>query len=127
MILIVNKYLIWNRFLNQAIIWQLVFLATSAAIFLVILLLAATKPIPLYLLPSIAGAYVTAWLIGTVTPGAPAGLGVRETVLLLLIGSHFTEQNVLFAALLMRVITLLGDSLFFAATLTLSNKNHENL
>ena len=35
---------------------------------------------------SVPGAAIAAWLVGLVTPGAPAGLGVREAVMLLILG-----------------------------------------
>jgi glycosyltransferase 2 family protein len=61
---------------------------------------------------SVIPGYALAWLCGFAVPGAAAGLGVREAVLLLL----FRESPAaLFAALGMRVVTTLGDICFFAA------------
>ena len=61
---------------------------------------------------SVIPAYVLAWLCGFAVPGAAAGLGVREAVMVLL----FRETPAaLFAALGMRVVTTLGDVCFFAA------------
>lgn len=61
----------------------------------------------------ITGAYVTAWLVGLVTPGAPAGIGVREFVLLFLLRDTVNAPNLLTAVILGRVITIGGDLFFF--------------
>ncbi|WP_292442281.1 hypothetical protein [Mesorhizobium sp.] len=64
--------------------------------------------------PAIAGAYALAWLVGLVTPGAPAGIGVREAVLLFLLGGLSSGPVILLAVVIGRAITVLGDLLFFA-------------
>lgn len=61
----------------------------------------------------ICGAYVIAWLIGLVTPGAPAGIGVREAVLLSLLGSLVPPADLVLAILLGRIINIIGDLFFF--------------
>lgn len=66
------------------------------------------------LYPAVAGAYVLAWLVGLATPGAPAGLGVREAVLLFLLGGLSSSPVILLAVVIGRTITVLGDLLFFA-------------
>jgi uncharacterized membrane protein YbhN (UPF0104 family) len=59
------------------------------------------------------GAFVVAWLVGLVTPGAPAGVGVRELVLMALLKGLVPEDDLLMAVLLSRVVTVGGDGLFF--------------
>ena len=46
-------------------------------------------------------------------PGAPGGLGIREAALVALLGATVGESTVLLAAVMFRMITTLGDSLFF--------------
>lgn len=48
-------------------------------------------------------------------PGAPAGIGVRETVLVLLLGSYMIEADLLMAVLIGRIVTVFGDVIFFLA------------
>jgi uncharacterized membrane protein YbhN (UPF0104 family) len=62
-----------------------------------------------------SGAYVVAWLAGLVTPGAPAGVGVREMVLIFLLGHAIPETELLPAVVVSRLVTVAGDVLFFAA------------
>ncbi len=58
--------------------------------------------------------YVVAWLLGLITPGAPAGFGVREMVLMFLLKGLVTETDLLLAVVLGRVVTMGGDALFGA-------------
>lgn len=59
-------------------------------------------------------AYLLAWLAGFVVPGAPGGLGVRESVLVLLLSiyPHGAEAIALALGLGMRFVSTLGDALF---------------
>lgn len=57
----------------------------------------------------LAGLAPVAWIAGFLVPGAPGGLGPREAVLLILSGGAMAEDVALAAALLLRVVTTLGD------------------
>lgn len=59
-------------------------------------------------------AYLLAWLAGFVVPGAPGGLGVRESVLLLLLSADHPDSQALALALGlgMRFVSTLGDAFF---------------
>ncbi|GEM_PF-1491405 len=62
----------------------------------------------------IVTAYIFSWLMGYITPGSPAGIGVREAVLVLLLGPAFGREAVISAAIIHRTITILGDILTFS-------------
>ena len=47
--------------------------------------------------------------MGFVTIGAPGGIGVRESVLLMLLSGTLGEGHVLVAALFLRIISILAD------------------
>ncbi|EIK95624.1 hypothetical protein PMM47T1_16098 [Pseudomonas sp. M47T1] len=97
-----------------AFIYQAVFLGVSAGIFTALIsVISKNEIIPMTLWPSIGGAYIIAWLAGLVTPGAPAGVGIREMVLLLLLKGTVQEADLLMATLLGRLVTVTGDLLFF--------------
>ncbi len=62
--------------------WYALFLTLAGAIFVGVLMIVATSVDRLLLIvPALLGAYVIAWLAGLLTPGPPAGAGVREVVL----------------------------------------------
>lgn len=59
-------------------------------------------------------AYALAWLAGFVTPGAPAGLGVREFVFVIILGPAMGESPALILAGLLRLAAILGDIIAFS-------------
>ena len=98
---------------------HLLFLIVASANFTTLLVLLAPGSGSSLPWPAACGAYAAAWLAGFVTPGAPAGLGVREAVLVLLLGGHAAEPDLLAAVVLNRAVTALGDTLFFGIAWTL--------
>lgn len=112
--------------LARALGWQAAFLLISGAVFVAVLQLNSHgSQVPYSTLPVICGAYVLAWLAGLVTPGAPAGVGVREAVLLLLLGKWFAPADLLMAVVLGRAVTASGDLLFYLHALSIRTKLHE--
>lgn len=62
----------------------------------------------------LAMAYIASWIIGLLTPGAPAGLGVREAVLLGLLATTVSDQAVLAAVVVVsRVMNVVSDVAYF--------------
>lgn len=97
---------------------QLLFLAISGAVFVIVLgAVAGASKLDMQDWVLIGAAYVVAWLAGLLTPGAPAGVGVRELVLLLLLKGIVADADMLSAVLLGRFVTVVGDVLFFVAAL----------
>ncbi|KQO62179.1 lysylphosphatidylglycerol synthase transmembrane domain-containing protein [Curtobacterium sp. Leaf261] len=62
------------------------------------------------LFPIAAGAYAVAWLVGFVVVIAPAGLGPREGVLVLLLGAAAGASGALALAVVSRAFMTLGDA-----------------
>ena len=58
-------------------------------------------------------AFALSWVAGFVTPGAPAGLGVREALLVGGTAPLYGPGTALSAALALRLVTVLGDGLAF--------------
>ena len=104
---------------------HLLFLLVASLSFTTLLVLLAPGAGGLLSWPAACGAYAAAWLIGFVTPGAPAGLGVREAVLVMLLGGHAAEPDLLAAVVLSRAVTALGDTLFFGVAWALRGERTE--
>ena len=67
----------------------------------------------------VVGAFTTAWIAGFVVPGAPAGLGVRDAVMLGLLGSVLDPAPALAITVLVRLVSLLADVVFYGAAVVL--------
>lgn len=99
-----------------AFFWHMLFLAISGAVFVALLILVAgVEGTSSFFCLTIGGVYIVAWLIGLLTPGAPAGLGVREMILLLLLEGIIDDVDLLMATLLGRLVTVVGDLVIFMA------------
>lgn len=74
------------------------------------------------------GAFALAWIAGFILPGAPAGLGVREAVLISFVGPVIGPGPALASVLLHRLITAVIDGLaallgyFWLASTSLAKK-----
>lgn len=61
----------------------------------------------------IVAAYTLSWVAGYIVPGAPGGIGVRESVLLIGLTPRFPSGQVLLIAILHRILSILGDAAAF--------------
>jgi glycosyltransferase 2 family protein len=111
MVTLANRWLAPS--VGAALLWHIAFLLVSGAVFVGAMAISAQSPWSLGLVMTVAGAYVVAWLIGLVTPGAPAGVGVRELALLYMLGSQFAQADLLIAVVLARFVTVTGDLAYF--------------
>ena len=74
-----------------------------------VLLMMLGQPVAWYQITTVMGLYVLSWLVGFMTPGAPGGLGVREAVMLMIMGGIMDEGLLLYAIVIHRVLTIAGD------------------
>lgn len=65
----------------------------------------------LEMIAKVGGAFIVSWLIGFVTPGSPAGFGLREVGFYSLLASHYADETVLLTAAGFRIVTVTGDLL----------------
>jgi uncharacterized membrane protein YbhN (UPF0104 family) len=103
----------FSTFVMRAVLWYFAFLLFSGLLFYGTLQLLVPETNLLFALPGICSAYVIAWLAGAITPGAPAGIGIREVVMFTLLQTVIAESDLLLAIVLNRAITAGGDTLFY--------------
>lgn len=105
---------------GSALLYQSTYLAIGGLVFVgTLVVVAPDVPFSPSLVVGCCGAFVCAWLAGFVTPGAPAGAGVREMVLWFLLSGQVNQQDILIAVLFGRMVTVTGDFLFYLAARTL--------
>lgn len=110
--LILAKWI--GRHAMWAFVWQTSFLLISGSVFVVLLnIISGSETLFAKHSVTIGAAFIVAWLAGLVTPGAPAGVGVREVVLFFLLKSVASESDLLLALLLSRIVTVFGDIWFY--------------
>lgn len=69
--------------------------------------------------------YMLAWVLGFIVPGAPGGIGVREAILVLLLSPVIGDTVTLSAALIHRLISIIGDFIGYVIALGLKPKENE--
>lgn len=57
--------------------------------------------------------YAVSWLIGTISPGMPGGLGVREAISIYILSNYLGETTSILVTLLSRIVTVFGDFYFY--------------
>lgn len=61
----------------------------------------------------ITAIYTISWLVGFVTPGAPGGIGVRESVFIFFTNNLLSSADVIILVAILRMISLLGEGILF--------------
>lgn len=109
-------------------ILYLLFHGVSSLLFIWLLISVAPERAPaLGSWAPIGAAYIVAWLAGLVTPGAPAGVGVRELVLMFLMHGQVPEADLLLAVVVGRIVTVGGDAIFFLGSSLLPTKIDDSI
>ena len=118
-------YRLLGRSACRAFLWQLSFLFVSGLLFAgLVALLQSKSDLSMPPILALSGAYVLAWLVGLVTPGAPAGVGVREMVLLYLLRGAIVEADLLLAVLLGRIVSVSGDIFIYFISIFIHAGRH---
>ena len=99
-----------------AVVWYLAFFLGMCLIVCSLHAMVAGE-IVLHQMPLLMVAFLISWVMGFAVPGAPGGIGVREGSFALLGGAFFPMDTLAIVALLMRVVTLLGEGVIFLVAL----------
>lgn len=98
--------------LLQGVLYYFLQNAVSAAMYFAVLYLVFGGAAEGGTLLTLTGAFMFAWIVGFITPGAPGGIGIRESVMLMICGTAF-EQEVLLFVLVLRISSILADAAAF--------------
>ncbi len=69
---------------------------------------------------TLIGAYLLSVIVGMITPGASGGIGIRETVMLLLTANQFSESVIVSAMVLLRIALIIADLVAYLAQMLLA-------
>ena len=74
----------------------------------------------------ITAIYSFAWLVGFITPGAPGGIGVRESVFVILSNGLLTESDAVVLSMMLRFVSIVGEVILFViASMILNRENNK--
>lgn len=89
------------------------FFAAAGVILVFVAQVVTGDSVPYGQWPAVVGLYAIAWIVATLTPGAPSGIGVREVVLVAGLAFMTSAGSAILVATLLRAVTVAGDLLFF--------------
>lgn len=89
------------------------FFAVAGVILILVVQVVTGQAVPAGHWPAVIGLYSIAWIVATLTPGAPSGIGVREVVLVAGLAFMTAAGSAVLVATLLRAVTVTGDLLFF--------------
>jgi uncharacterized membrane protein YbhN (UPF0104 family) len=89
------------------------FMLACGLILLVVTHLVTGDSVDIGYWPAVIALFAAGWVAGVMTPGPPSGLGIRETVMVLGLTPVAPIADAAVVAILMRLLTVGGDVLFF--------------
>jgi|GEM_PF-3272308 len=89
-------------------------------LFFLVITVVIEKPL-LCNLATVISIFACSWIAGFITPGASAGFGVREAVIIQMLSKYTGEPESVSIAILFRVVTIIGDLLFFGLSFCFGN------
>jgi uncharacterized membrane protein YbhN (UPF0104 family) len=114
---VVGRYRLqgWSARLLQS--WGLFLMFLALSLVVILLLTGQIRDIAgAEQLATLVSAFCLSWLVGFLVPGAPGGIGVREAAFILLLAPLGMGVQALNIVLQFRLITIVGDTLFFVST-----------
>ena len=126
-----NKYkiILFKKGIKTAlfsILFYFVHFLLSGALFgILFILVCGQVEFPVFI--SIAGLSVMAWIVGFITPGVPGGIGVREAVMTMFLSGTASQDKIITAVVLYRIICVFGDlaAYLFAVIFKKTSNNYK--
>ena len=105
----VNNFIKISINLFLYILYFLLYGLLNVLIFIVFLKIKVSFDSTLFII----AVFSVSWVLGYVVPGASGGIGVRESILLILLSPFFGYTNTFIVAIISRLITLFGEIFAF--------------
>ncbi|MDB9454085.1 lysylphosphatidylglycerol synthase domain-containing protein [Dolichospermum circinale CS-534/05] len=121
---LIDSFII-NRYPVKPLLGEIVFLGLRASGFILTML--AINSLTWQQIPLLFGTFSCAWVMGLIVPGAPGGLGVFETIAILLLQYHFPAALVISAIALYRLISILAETTGAAIAWLHQRINHKKI
>jgi len=104
----------YNKHISGAFIFYTLFLVCSSVVFIFTyhtVYKGTNLGVKQYLQGAIG--YILSWFLGFITPGAPAGIGIRELTLAKTLGPSMSEGTIIALTTISRLISVLSDIFYF--------------
>lgn len=96
----------------------------NALLFISVIYLIDINNINNYNIIFVIGIYTMAWLIGYITPGAPGGIGIKETIILVSLTPIYGNSIITLSVVIVRLINILGDIIAYLSSILIKSKEY---
>lgn len=121
-----KKISFWKMFIVNLFLYMLA-LALLGMVMLMFVWALGNIPFQINDVKTTMSAYIVAWFLGFIVPGAPGGIGVREFVFSFMTEETSIREIVLLAAVVHRIITVFGDIISYILGNMVGGKNEPEL
>ncbi len=105
------------------LVYYIIVMMISSLMYMLVLIFVLNIPLDFSLFFKLFSAYTLSWLIGFITPGAPAGIGIKEAVMVAVSGGLINVDIITLSMVVFRVLSTLSDALGFVFSLPFTRKN----
>lgn len=101
----IHKYIL-------CLLCYIILIIFNSCLYLAIIILIFRTPINFTTGLNIIGIFTFAWIIGFITPGVSGGIGIRESMMIIVAGQVLPESVIITSMILFRILSIGAD--FFA-------------
>lgn len=103
--------------LSKCLIYYIFVMLLSSLMYMIVIIFILDVRIDNELFFKLFSAYTLSWLVGFITPGAPAGIGIKEAVMVSVTGGTIDTAVVALSMVILRILATLADGLAFLVVL----------
>lgn len=93
----------------KSILVYIILSFSSGVIYWIVLFKIVEANVSIDMFLKVVAGYLIAWFFGFIVPGAPGGIGIRETVITILLGTIINSNDVMLAIVIYRIVNIIGD------------------
>lgn len=113
------------KVLAKCLLYYVVVMLISSLMYMITLIFILNVQLDASLFIRLFSAYTLSWLVGFITPGAPAGIGIKEAIMVSVSGGLINTSVVALSMVILRILTTLADAIAFVAVF-LFNKYYKS-
>lgn len=108
--------------LIKCFLYYVIVMLISSLMYMLVFTFILDQHISTTLFLKLFSAYTLSWLVGFITPGAPAGIGIKEAVMVGVTGGLVDQSMIALSMIILRILATLSDVLAFLVVGILSKK-----
>lgn len=97
--------------------YYIVVMMISSLMYMIVLIYVLHVPMTTEIFFLLFSAFTLSWLVGFITPGAPAGIGIREAVMMGVTGNIIGLDMITLSMVILRILSIIADVLAFVVIL----------